>query len=228
MSVNGCNHLNNIELQGIGMTSQRVRDRMVMRLREQGIRDDAVLAVMSKTPRHIFVDDALSSRAYDDDALPIGYAQTISAPSSVALMTQALLAKGNVKKVLEVGTGSGYQAAILAQLVDKVYSVERISALQDRARERYRLMSLTNVQLMHSDGSWGWPTYAPYDAIIVTAAPEQVPEGLLEQLAVGGVMIIPVGGDKQALLCIEHTSEGFVETVLDDARFVPMLQGKIV
>jgi protein-L-isoaspartate(D-aspartate) O-methyltransferase len=216
-------------IQGIGMTSQRTRDRLIERLRAEGIRNERVLEVMRTTPRHIFIDEAMAHRAYEDNALPIGHGQTISQPYIVARMTEALLADGVPEKVLEVGTGSGYQAAILSRLVPKVYTVERISALLDRARECHRAMKLTNVYSKHSDGSWGWPQHAPYPAIMVTAAPEQVPESLLEQLAVGGRMVIPVGsvhGD-QLLKMIIRTSTGFEEKTLDAVRFVPLLDGAV-
>ncbi|MGB5398563.1 MAG: protein-L-isoaspartate(D-aspartate) O-methyltransferase [Gammaproteobacteria bacterium] len=216
-------------IQGIGMTSQRTRDRLIERLRAEGIRNERVLEVMRTTPRHIFIDEAMASRAYEDTALPIGQGQTISQPYIVARMTEALLADGVPDKVLEVGTGSGYQAAILSRLVPKVYTVERISALLDRARECHRAMKLTNVYSKHSDGSWGWPQHAPYPAIMVTAAPEQVPESLLEQLAVGGRMVIPVGSvhGKQVLKMIIRTSTGFEEKTLDAVRFVPLLDGAV-
>ncbi|TNF35055.1 MAG: protein-L-isoaspartate(D-aspartate) O-methyltransferase, partial [Gammaproteobacteria bacterium] len=186
------------------MTSQRTRDRLVERLREKGIRNEKVLEVMRTLPRHLFVDEALGHRAYEDSSLPIGHGQTISQPFMVARMTEILLSRGVPDKVLEVGTGSGYQAAVLARLVPRVYSVERIVALQTQARERYRLLNINNISLKHSDGSWGWPAVAPFPAIIVTAAPEEVPQSLLEQLAVGGIMVIPVGSQtsSQRLLII--------------------------
>jgi len=211
------------------MTSQRTRDRLIERLRAEGIRNERVLEVMRTTPRHIFLDEAMSSRAYEDTSLPIGHGQTISQPYIVARMTEALLADGVPDKVLEVGTGSGYQSAILSRLIARVYTVERISALLDRARECHRAMKLTNVYSKHSDGSWGWPQNAPYPAIMVTAAPEHVPESLLEQLAVGGRMVIPVGsvhGD-QVLKIITRTSSGFEEKILDAVRFVPLLDGAV-
>ena len=180
-------------LQGIGMTSQRTRDRMISRLIEQGITDERVLKVMQSTPRHIFVDEALASRAYEDTALPIGYNQTISQPYIVARMTELLLEnKNSFNKVLEIGTGCGYQTAILDNLVDEVYSVERILPLQKKAKSHTELLKLNNIRYSYSDGSWGWQDYAPYDGILVAAAPNQVPEALLQQLAVDGVMVIPV------------------------------------
>jgi protein-L-isoaspartate(D-aspartate) O-methyltransferase len=216
-------------IQGIGMTSQRTRDRLIERLRAEGIQNERVLEVMRTTPRHIFLDEAMSSRAYEDTALPIGHGQTISQPYIVARMTEVLLQDGVPDKVLEVGTGSGYQAAILSRLVPKVYTVERISALLDRARECHRAMKLINVYSKHSDGSWGWPQHAPYPAIMVTAAAEQVPESLLEQLAVGGRMVIPVGSvhGNQVLKVITRTSTGFEEKELDAVRFVPLLDGAV-
>ncbi|WP_455217052.1 protein-L-isoaspartate(D-aspartate) O-methyltransferase, partial [Kaarinaea lacus] len=181
------------EHQGIGMTSQRTRDRLVTRLQEEGITNRQVLELIRNTPRHIFVDEALASRSYEDTALPIGYGQTISQPYVVARMTSVLLESGPLNKVLEIGTGSGYQAAVLAPLAGEVYSVERIRPLLDQARKRLSELQLRNVRLKYSDGSWGWPEFAPYDAIIATAAPEQVPESLLEQLSIGGRLVMPVG-----------------------------------
>ncbi|WP_370278607.1 protein-L-isoaspartate(D-aspartate) O-methyltransferase [Pontibacterium sp.] len=210
------------------MTSRRTRDRLIARLREQGVEDERVLDVVRDTPRHIFIDEALSHRAYEDTALPIGFNQTISQPYSVARMTELLLAKGPLHNVLEVGTGSGYQTAVLAQLVDQVFSVERIKPLQDKARKRLQLLKLRNVQLMHSDGGMGWPAKAPFDGILVTAAPEEVPAELLAQLAVGGRLIIPVGGRKQELKLIVRTGEDSFETnVVEAAKFVPLLSGTV-
>jgi len=218
-------HLN---LEGIGMTSRRTRDRLIARLREQGVEDERVLDVVRDTPRHIFIDEALSHRAYEDTALPIGFNQTISQPYSVARMTELLLAEGPLNNVLEVGTGSGYQTAVLAQLVDQVFSVERIKPLQDKARKRLQLLKLRNVQLMHSDGGMGWPAKAPFDGILVTAAPEEVPSELLAQLAVGGRLIIPVGGRKQELKLIVRTGEDSFDTnVVEAAKFVPLLSGTV-
>ncbi|HEY9201375.1 MAG TPA: protein-L-isoaspartate(D-aspartate) O-methyltransferase [Gammaproteobacteria bacterium] len=216
-------------MQGIGMTSQRTRDRLIERLRDKGIQNERVLEVMRTMPRHLFVDEAMNSRAYEDSSLPIGHGQTISQPFIVARMTEVLLSRGVPDSVLEVGTGSGYQAAILSQLVPKVYSVERIVALQTQARERYHQLGIHNISLKHSDGSWGWPQYGPYPAIIVTAAPEQVPEALLEQLAVGGMMVIPVGSQRgvQKLLLITREENQFVEEELDAVKFVPMLNGAL-
>lgn len=216
------------EYRGIGMTSQRTRDRLVARLKDQGINDQNVLAVIRELPRHLFVDEALASRAYEDTALPIGHSQTISQPYIVAKMTEILLSGGPKTKVLEVGTGSGYQTAVLSRLVDRVFSVERIAPLQNQARERFYQMKLNNIRLKHSDGSWGWPENAPYDAIIVTCAPEQVPEELLRQLAPGGRLVIPVGSSKsQSLRVIERNGNTFEETELDPVSFVPLLSGQI-
>jgi protein-L-isoaspartate(D-aspartate) O-methyltransferase len=211
---------------GIGMTSQRTRDRLVMRLREGGIRSVAVLDVIRKTPRHLFVDEALASRAYEDTALPIGYNQTISQPFVVAAMTELVIAV-QPQRVLEVGTGSGYQAAVLGQLVPKVYTVERIEPLVILARQRFRQLGLHNIRAAHSDGTVGLPDFAPFDAIIVTAASEIIPEALLEQLAPdGGRLVIPVGGrDTQTLTLITRTAEGIERASLDPVVFVPLLNG---
>jgi len=213
--------------QGIGMTSQRTRDRLIARLKEQGIKNIDVLTVMKELPRHLFVDEALASRAYEDTALPIGHGQTISQPFIVAKMTEILLAGAKKNKVLEVGTGSGYQTAVLSRLVDRVFSVERISPLQNQARERFYQLKLNNIKLKHSDGSWGWEDNGPYDGIIVTCAPEQVPESLLQQLAPGGRLVIPVGGESQSLRVIDRNGNQFEETELDAVSFVPLLSGQI-
>jgi len=215
-------------VKGIGMTSQRTRDRLVQRLREEGITDERVLSVIGSTPRHLFVDEALSHRAYEDTALPIGHSQTISQPYVVALMTQALLADCVPQKVLEIGTGSGYQAAILAQLVPRLYSVERIRALHDRSKSLLRDLRINNAQLYYSDGSWGLKQCAPFDAIIVTAAPEEIPQTLLEQLAVGGRMVIPVGEGHgiQQLLKITRTPTQFEKQLLEAVSFVPLRKGE--
>jgi len=213
--------------QGIGMTSQRTRDRLIARLKEQGIKSIDVLTVMKELPRHLFVDEALASRAYEDTALPIGHGQTISQPFIVAKMTEILLAGIAKQKVLEVGTGSGYQTAVLSRLVDRVFSVERISPLQNQARERFYQLKLNNIKLKHSDGSWGWEDNGPYDGIIVTCAPEQVPDSLLKQLAPGGRLVIPVGGESQSLRVIDRNGSQFEETELDAVSFVPLLSGQI-
>lgn len=214
--------------RGIGMTSQRTRDRLIMRLNEQGIESTEVLSVMKDLPRHLFVDEALASRAYEDTALPIGHGQTISQPFIVAKMTEILLQGLPKSKVLEVGTGSGYQTAVLSRLVDRVFSVERISPLQNQARERFYQLKFNNIKLKHSDGSWGWEDNAPYDGIIVTCAPEEVPHELLKQLAPGGRLVIPVGGSSgQSLRVIDRNGNTFEETELDAVSFVPLLSGQI-
>ena len=193
--------------QGIGMTSQRTRDRLIDRLLKEGISDPRVLEVMRKTPRHLFMDEAMASRAYEDTALPIGHGQTISQPYIVARMTEAVLQPVVPSKILEIGTGSGYQTAVLAQLVDQVYSIERIDALHTIARQRLQQLKLQNVHLRRGDGYAGWRHNAPFDAIIVTAAPATVPKELIQQLSFGGRMIIPVGEQMQQRLLI-ITREG--------------------
>lgn len=217
------------DFNGIGMTSQRTRDRLIRRLEDGGIADRRVLEVMRSTPRHLFVDEALSHRAYEDTALPIGHNQTISQPYIVALMTQAVLAGGKPKRALDIGTGSGYQAAILAQLCEEVYTVERIKPLQDQARQRMRLLKLNNVHFKHSDGGFGWPEKAPFDAIVCAAAPTIIPQELLDQLAVGGRLVIPVAGrdDVQDLVLVLRTESGFQQQVLEKVRFVPFLRGSV-
>ena len=207
------------------MTSQRTRDRLINRLADEGIHDADILEAIRVVPRHVFVDEALASRAYEDTALPIGHNQTISQPYIVALMTQALLAKGKPKKVLEVGTGSGYQTAILAELIDAVYTVERIEPLFKQARRLLMKLGYRNIHYKLSDGSWGWTEYAPYDGIIVTAAPASVPSALLDQLAVNGQMVIPVGArSSQALLLVTRDDEGFHEQQLELVNFVPLIK----
>lgn len=213
-------------IEGIGMTSRRTRERLVARLKEQGIRHPGVLKVMLETPRHLFIEDGFASRAYEDTALPIGFNQTISQPYIVARMTELLLESGPMDKVLEVGTGSGYQTAILAQLVNRVHSVERIHPLQQRARRCLQDLNLRNVRLKHSDGGWGWDEYAPYDAILATAAPSEIPESLLTQMARRGVMVIPVGqGRTQILKRITRTEVGFEVEEIEPVNFVPFLPG---
>jgi protein-L-isoaspartate(D-aspartate) O-methyltransferase len=214
--------------QGIGMTSQRTRNRLIDRLREGGINDDRVLDVLRQTPRHLFMDEAMATRAYEDTALPIGFGQTISQPFIVARMTEVLLQENSMpSKVLEIGTGSGYQTAVLAQLVDQVYSVERISQLLNQARQRLSSLQLHNVQYRMGDGYLGWEKQAPFDAIIVTAAPETVPRQLLQQLVIGGRMVIPVGKPlQQRLLLITRQEDEYVEQALDWVSFVPMVKGQ--
>ena len=211
-----------------GMTSQRVRDRLVERLREAGIVDENVLNAIRTVPRHLFVDEALAMRAYEDTALPIGHSQTISQPWVVARMTEALLLEAVPKKVLEIGTGSGYQAAILAALSLEVYTVERIGDLLRQARKRLRQLGM-NVRSKHDDGRIGWPEHAPYDAIIVTAAAPALVSALIDQLAVGGILVAPVGGaSSQSLLKLTKRADGGVdEAVLAPVVFVPLLSGTL-
>jgi protein-L-isoaspartate(D-aspartate) O-methyltransferase len=219
----------NTRIQGIGMTSRRTRERMINRLIEQGITNKKVLDVMRNTPRHIFMDDALASRAYEDTALPIGFNQTISQPYIVAKMTELLLeGQQNLTKVLEIGTGCGYQTAILAQLVGHVYSVERILPLQKKAKHRLRDLKLKNISFRYNDGGWGWPDFAPYDAILVSAAPSEVPEVLLQQMAGDSTMLIPIGLQRggQELQRIFRKPSGYQVEVLERVSFVPLLSGK--
>ncbi|QNM95227.1 protein-L-isoaspartate(D-aspartate) O-methyltransferase [Chitinimonas koreensis] len=213
------------DFAGIGMTSARTRTRMVERLRQQGIRNEEVLGVMGNTPRHIFIDEALSHRAYDDVSLPIGLGQTISQPYIVARMVELAVGAARRDKVLEVGTGCGYQTVVLAQLFKTVYSVERIAQLLDRARTRLRELRLTNTRLRHGDGFIGIAEAAPFDAIVMAAAPTYVPDALLQQLAVGGRMVFPIGNTEQELRIIERTEDSYVESKLEKVRFVPMLPG---
>jgi len=213
------------QAQGIGMTSQRTRARMVERLRKEGISDEGVLGALGSVPRHLFVEEALASRAYDDDALPIGFSQTISQPYVVALMIQTLRAGRELGKVLEIGTGCGYQAAVLAQLATEVYSIERIAPLLAKARANLRGLRLSNLRLKHADGNLGLPEAAPFDSIILAAAARQLPQSLLQQLALGGRIILPFGSSEQVLRLVERTRSGFSETTLDAVRFVPMLTG---
>jgi protein-L-isoaspartate(D-aspartate) O-methyltransferase len=210
---------------GIGMTSQRTRLRMVERLRDQGIRDETVLAAMAEVPRHIFVDEALAHRAYEDIALPIGFGQTISNPWIVARMLELLRGGGALGKALEIGTGCGYQAAVLSKLAGEVYSVERISALLMKARVNLRELRISNVRLKHADGQFGLKDAGTFDAIVMAAATAQVPEALLDQLAPGGRMVLPVGTRLQHLTLVERTPEGLIRTTLDPVRFVPLLPG---
>jgi protein-L-isoaspartate(D-aspartate) O-methyltransferase len=214
--------------RGIGMTSQRTRERLIQRLYEEGLSNAHVLEAIRRTPRHLFVDEALAHRAYEDTALPIGNNQTISQPYMVARMSELLLAAGPLDKVLEIGTGSGYQTAILAQLVERVFSVERIQNLQDKAKERLAQLNLRNVVFRWGDGWEGWNALGPYNGIIVTAAAANVPQALLDQLAPGGRLVIPVGaGDVQELLLIVREEDGFSRHVLDAVRFVPLLNGPL-
>ena len=212
--------------QGIGMTSARTRDRLVQRLRDQGIRNEAVLEQIRNVPRHLFVDEALASRAYEDTALPIGLGQTISQPYVVARMTEALLDGFEGETVLEVGTGCGYQTAVLAPLVKKIFTIERIPELLRRAKQRLRELDIYNVQFKPGDGWEGWPKYGPYDGIVVTAAPDHVPEKLLEQLAPGGRLIIPVGPQGvQDLVMITNCNDHYEQVSLGAVSFVPLVRG---
>ena len=218
--------IDELHRRGIGMTSERTRARLIDRLRERGIRNEAVLEAMRNTPRHLFVDEALASRAYDDTALPIGHGQTISQPYVVARMTEALLLDGTPENVLEIGTGSGYQAAILAQLVPSVYTIERISFLARQAQRRLRQLGYHNVRARLGDGYEGWASHGPFDGILLTAAPAEVPAELLDQLAEGGCLVAPVGGrGGQELLLIRRRGDALEREVLDQVSFVPMLGG---
>ena len=208
------------------MTSLRTRERLVARLQEKGILDFRVLAAIRDVPRHLFVDEALASRAYEETALPIGHGQTISQPYVVARMTEAVVAGSRARRVLEIGTGCGYQSAVLAQLYEMVYGVERIGALLDGARSRFRELGIGNIRTLHGDGHEGWPAHGPFDGIMLCAAPESLPEPLLEQLASGGRLVAPVGRPgTQQLLVVDRDEEGFRTRVLDPVAFVPMLQG---
>ncbi len=213
-------------LHGIGMTSQRTRIRMIERLREQGIRNEAVLRAMAAVPRHIFVEEALASRAYEDTALPLGMGQTISQPYIVARMIELLInGRQGLGKTLEVGAGCGYQAAVLAECTNEVYAIERLAPLIEKAKTNMRTLQQFNVRLKHGDGQLGLPEAAPFDSIIVAAAGMQVPPALLAQLAEGGRLVLPVGANEQYLSLIERTPQGFTETRLDAVRFVPLLSG---
>jgi protein-L-isoaspartate(D-aspartate) O-methyltransferase len=218
--------MNDARLTGIGMTSARTRERLIARLREQGIANPQVLDRIRAVPRHVFMDEALASRAYEDTALPIGHGQTISQPYIVARMTEALLENASPRKVLEIGTGCGYQTAVLAPLVVTLYSIERIAALQSRARKVLRDLKLRNVHLRHGDGFEGWAAYAPFDGILVAAAAHAVPKALTDQLANGGRLIIPVGPDReQQLVRITRRGEHLDRESLGAVTFVPLLQG---
>jgi protein-L-isoaspartate(D-aspartate) O-methyltransferase len=215
-----------LRLSGIGMTSARTRDRLVQRLREQGIGNLAVLERVRNVPRHIFVDEALGSRAYEDTALPIGFGQTISQPYIVARMTEALLEAGPVDNVLEVGTGCGYQTAVLAPLVAHVNTIERIEPLLTRARERLKELGIRNVRFRHGDGTLGWKAHAPFDGILVAAAPLSVPDALLKQLKVGGRLLVPVGPEgEQQLVRFTRREQRIEREVLGPVAFVPLLGG---
>ena len=211
---------------GIGMTSPRTRARLIERLRAQGIKDEVVLAAMNAVPRHIFIDEALASRAYDDVSLPIGYGQTISQPYIVARSIELLRNGKQLKRVLEIGGGCGYQAAVLAQVAKEVYSVERLQPLYDRATDTLRKLKVRNISLRYADGGIGLPLAAPFDGIVMAAAATHVADALKEQLAVGGRMVLPMGTQEQYLYLIERDEEGYRETRLEAVRFVPLLSGK--
>ncbi|MCY3768393.1 MAG: protein-L-isoaspartate(D-aspartate) O-methyltransferase [Gammaproteobacteria bacterium] len=224
MAVNG-----NRDRRGIGMTSLRTRRRLINRLRDQGITSEKVLGAMLETPRHLFIDEALAHKAYEDTALPIGHNQTISQPFIVALMTQMVMEnRMPVKKVLEIGTGCGYQTAVLSLLVNWVFTIERISALQQATKNRLPGLGYRNVSYLNGDGFAGWESNQPFDGIVVTAAPETVPETLVNQLSVGGRLVVPVGGSKgQRLRVVTRTHWGYDEEQREAVRFVPMLNGRI-
>ena len=218
--------MTDLRMSGIGMTSARTRDRLVQRLREQGIANLAVLDRIRNVPRHIFVDEALGSRAYEDTALPIGYGQTISQPYIVARMTEALLEAGAAENVLEVGTGCGYQTAVLAPLVARLYTIERIEPLLVRARERLKELGIRNVRFRHGDGTLGWKAHAPFDGILVAAAPLTVPEALVKQLRVGGRLLVPIGPEgEQELVRFTRREQGVLRESIGAVAFVPLLGG---
>lgn len=223
--------MNELNFDGIGMTSRRTRDRLIQRLEGQGIKNKRVLEVMANTPRHWFLDEALSHCAYEEKSIPIGHGQTLSQPYIVAKMTELMIGRGPApKSILEVGTGSGYQTAVLAQLFEKVWTIERIQPLQRLAKQRLQQLGLRNIQYRYGDGNEGWQSGAPYDAIIATAAPSQVPQALLGQLAPEGVLVIPVGDErKQELLWVKHDSQSgkFLRRVIEPAFFVPLLSGVV-
>jgi protein-L-isoaspartate(D-aspartate) O-methyltransferase len=219
---------NKLRLQGVGMTSQRTRERLVQRLVDQGISNIEVLDVLRHLPRHLFLDEALSHRAYEDTALPIGFGQTLSQPYIVARMTEILIAATSKRnKVLEIGTGSGYQTSVLAPFVGELYSVERIRPLQEKARQIIRQLKIHNVRFHHADGGFGWASQGPFDAILSAAAPARIPEDLKQQLAPNGVLIIPVGEQEQVLTMVvrKGDSDEFIEKVLEPVKFVPLIQG---
>lgn len=208
------------------MTSERTRERLLAFIRAQGVTDEAVLQRMRDVPRHLFIDEALANRAYENTALPIGSKQTISQPYIVARMTELLLSAGPLQTVLEIGTGSGYQTAVLAPLVRRVYTIERIETLLNQARQRFRTLRLNNIRTQHNDGGLGWSGYAPFDGILVTAAPAGIPLKLVEQLRIGGRMVLPVGkGDEQALVLVIRTENGHRKEMLERVSFVPFEAG---
>lgn len=223
--------MRDVDLEGVGMTSRRTRNRLVARLREAGIADERVLEAIASVPRHIFVDEALAHRAYEDSALPIGHGQTISQPYVVAAMTAAILgddpqANDGPRRVLEIGTGCGYQTAILATLVDRVFTVERIGSLLERARDHLGTLGIRNVRYRHADGNLGWREEAPFDAVLVTAGATHVPDAVMEQMAEGAALVIPVGhGDVQELKRLERVGDAWRQETIEHVRFVPMLRG---
>lgn len=220
--------MTDLRLNGIGMTSARTRERLVQRLKDNGIRNPVVLDRIRAIPRHVFVDEALASRAYEDVALPIGFGQTISQPWIVARMTEALLDGGPLDNVLEIGTGCGYQTAVLAPLAGKIYSIERVAPLLERARERLKQLEIRNVRFRHGDGAQGWPAHGPYDGILVAAAPHAVPETLLEQLAPGGRLVVPIGAEgDQELMRITREETRLKRERLGAVSFVPLIQGPV-
>ncbi len=210
---------------GIGMTSQRTRARMIDRLREQGVRDERVLHAMAAVPRHLFVEPALAHRAYEDTALPLGFAQTISQPYVVARMIELLIAGRELGKTLEIGAGCGYQAAILGVLSRQVFAVERIAPLLAKARENLKQVKMGHVRLKHADGNLGLPEAAPFDTVILAAASAMVPPALLAQMAPGARLVMPLGGAEQVICLVERTEQGFVESRYEGVRFVPLLTG---
>ena len=214
--------------QGIGMTSQRTRDRLVDQLHKLGIKDHRVLAAISKVPRHLFIAEALSSRAYENTSLPIGMGQTISQPYMVARMTELLIEDGLPENVLEVGTGSGYQSAVLACLIPRVFSVERIRPLQDKAKDVLEDIGYRNISFRHSDGGWGWNACGPYQGILAAAAPAEIPRKLLEQLDIGSKLVIPIGVEgKQELQRITRTASAYEVEIIEPVSFVPFLKGRV-
>jgi protein-L-isoaspartate(D-aspartate) O-methyltransferase len=220
--------MTDVRRSGIGMTSARTRERLIQRLKDNGIRNPAVLDRIRSVPRHLFVDEALASRAYEDVALPIGFGQTISQPWIVARMTEALLEGGPLNDVLEIGTGCGYQTAVLAPLVGKIYSIERVAPLLERARQRLKELEIKNVRFRHGDGGQGWPAHAPYDGILVAAAPHAIPDVLLEQLAPGGRMVVPIGAEgEQELMRITREESRLKRERLGAVAFVPLVQGPV-
>jgi protein-L-isoaspartate(D-aspartate) O-methyltransferase len=216
----------NLRHAGIGMTSARTRGRLIERLRAEGIKDETVLAAMYEVPRHIFIDEALATRAYDDVSLPIGHGQTISQPYIVARMTEVLRNGKQLNRVLEVGTGCGYQSAVLSRVAKEVYSVERIQPLYERAGKTLRELKIFNVKLRYADGTSGLPDAGPFDGIIMACAAPALSAALREQLAVGGRMVLPMGTQEQYLYLIERDENGFRETRLDAVKFVPLVMGK--